>query len=312
MASTEKERKNALNRLMPFQKDDFKEIFRVMKGLPVIIRLLDPPLHEFLPRFEKLLLDVTVGRLKNENSETLERKERILKIVRILSEANPMLGFRACRLGIVYPEIYDMQVRAILESAIEMMKEGYNVKPKIMIPGVGHEDEIKFIIRNINQVAKEVEQETGVKLDYEVGTMIELPRACVTADEIAKHVEFFSFGTNDLTQTTLGWSRDDAEDKFVPEYIERGVIKKNPFSTIDVQGVGTLMRTCVELGRKTVKDLEIGICGEHGGDFESIMFCHRLNLDYVSCSPFRVPIARLSAAHAKLRETSVKTVEEHR
>jgi pyruvate,orthophosphate dikinase len=303
LADTDDAKRAALDRLMPMQKDDFKEILQVMEGLPVIIRLLDPPLHEFLPRFEDLLTDVTARRLSGEKSKELEEKEGTLRKVRLLSEANPMLGFRACRLGIVNPEIYEMQVRAILETMVELTREGHDVKPKIMIPGVGSAKELEFISANIRRVALEIQEEAGVTLHFEVGTMIELPRACMTADEIAKTAEFFSFGTNDLTQTTFGWSRDDAEAKFVPQYIEKGVLTVNPFAVIDAKGVGALMQMCVKLGRSVRKDLEIGICGEHGGDPESIRFCHQAGLDYVSCSPFRVPIARLAAAQEAIRET---------
>jgi pyruvate,orthophosphate dikinase len=304
LADTDEAKRDALNRLMPMQKKDFKEILKVMEGLPVIIRLLDPPLHEFLPRFEDILTDVTTRRLKGEKSKELEEKEDVLRKVRLLSEANPMLGFRACRLGIVNPEIYEMQVRAILETIVELTREGYDIKPKIMIPGVGNVSELKFINANVRRVAKEIEKESGIILNYELGTMIELPRACVTADEIAKHAEFFSFGTNDLTQTTFGWSRDDAEGKFVPQYIEEGIITVNPFAQIDVKGVGALMQMCVDKGRSVNKDLEIGICGEHGGNPESIRFCYQAGLDYVSCSPFRVPIARLAAAQETLKDKS--------
>lgn len=304
LADTDEAKRDALNRLMPMQKKDFKEILKVMEGLPVIIRLLDPPLHEFLPRFEDILTDVTTRRLKGEKSKELEEKEGVLRKIRLLSEANPMLGFRACRLGIVNPEIYEMQVRAILETIVELTREGYDIKPKIMIPGVGNVSELKFINANVRRVAKEIEKESGIILNYELGTMIELPRACVTADEIAKHAEFFSFGTNDLTQTTFGWSRDDAEGKFVPQYIEEGVITVNPFAQIDVKGVGALMQMCVDKGRSVNKDLEIGICGEHGGNPESIQFCYQAGLDYVSCSPFRVPIARLAAAQETLKDKS--------
>lgn len=304
LADTDEAKRDALNRLMPMQKKDFKEILKVMEGLPVIIRLLDPPLHEFLPRFEDILTDVTTRRLKGEKSKELEEKEDVLRKVRLLSEANPMLGFRACRLGIVNPEIYEMQVRAILETIVELTREGYDIKPKIMIPGVGNVSELKFINANVRRVAKEIEKESGIILNYELGTMIELPRACVTADEIAKHAEFFSFGTNDLTQTTFGWSRDDAEGKFVPQYIEEGIITVNPFAQIDVKGVGALMQMCVDKGRSVNKDLEIGICGEHGGNPESIQFCYQAGLDYVSCSPFRVPIARLAAAQETLKDKS--------
>jgi pyruvate,orthophosphate dikinase len=302
LADTLEEKKKALNDLMPMQKSDFREILKVMEGLPVIIRLLDPPLHEFLPRFEDLLTEVIIKRMNNEKSKDLEEKENVLKKIRQITEANPMLGFRACRLGIVNPEIYEMQTRAILETMVDLIEQGYDVKPKIMIPGVGNVTEIEFIRKNIIKIANEIENSRSTKLNFEIGTMIELPRACVTADEIAECTEFFSFGTNDLTQTTLGWSRDDAEGKFLPQYIEKGILKENPFAVIDPKGVGRLMKTCVDLGRKTRKNIEIGICGEHGGDPESINLSHQLGLDYVSCSPYRLPIARLAAAHAKLKE----------
>jgi pyruvate,orthophosphate dikinase len=271
LADTLDEKKKALDDLMPMQKSDFREILKVMEGLPVIIRLLDPPLHEFLPRFEDLLSEVIIKRLNNDKSKDLEEKENVLR-------------------------------RAILETMVDLIEDGYDVQLKIMIPGVGNVTEFEFIRRNIMKIANDIENSTGKTLNFEIGTMIELPRACVTADEIAESAEFFSFGTNDLTQTTLGWSRDDAEGKFLPQYIEKGILKENPFAVIDPEGVGSLMKTCVDLGRKTRKDIEIGICGEHGGDPESIYLSHQLGLDYVSCSPYRLPIARLAAAHAKLKE----------
>jgi pyruvate,orthophosphate dikinase len=301
MADTEDEKQQYLSQLLPMQKQDFREILIAMEGFPVIIRLLDPPLHEFLPRFEDLLTEVTTRRLNNEQSTDLAEKERILRKVRQMSEANPMLGFRACRIGILNPEIYQMQVQAIIETSIALLKEGYNIKPKIMIPGVGWATEIQQIRQYTQDLANSMLKEAKIDLDYQIGTMIELPRACVTADEIAESAEFFSFGTNDLTQTTLGWSRDDAEGKFVPQYIENEVLTRNPFASIDKKGVGALMKTCVELGRQARNNIEIGICGEHGGDPSSIELCYNLGLDYVSCSPYRVPIARLAAAQAKLK-----------
>ncbi len=301
MADTEEEKQKYLAQLLPMQKQDFREILIAMEGFPVIIRLLDPPLHEFLPRFEDLVTEVTMGRLNKDQSIDLPEKERVLRKVRQMSEANPMLGFRACRIGILNPEIYQMQVQAIIETSITLLKEGYNVKPKIMIPGVGWATEIQQIRKYAQALANAMLKEAQINLDYQIGTMIELPRACVTADEIAQFAEFFSFGTNDLTQTTLGWSRDDAEGKFVPQYIESEVLPRNPFASIDKKGVGALMKTCVELGRQTRKNIEIGICGEHGGDPDSIELCYNIGLDYVSCSPYRVPIARLAAAQAKLK-----------
>ena len=254
------------------------------------------------PNFTLKRLLLVAEALDYELKVDLEEKENVLRKIRLITEANPMLGYRSCRLGIVNPEIYEMQTRAILETMVDLIEEGCDVQPKIMIPGVGNVTEIEFIRRNIMKIANEIENSTGKKLNFEIGTMIELPRACVTADEIAESAEFFSFGTNDLTQTTLGWSRDDAEGKFLPQYIEKGILKENPFAVIDSKGVGNLMKICVDLGRKTRKDIEIGICGEHGGDPESIYLSHKLGLDYVSCSPFRIPIAKLAAAHAKLKE----------
>ena len=302
LAVTEKERKEALNKLLPMQKGDFKEIFREMDGLPVIIRLLDLPLHEFLPNLEELLVEVTTLKIKGKDKEKLAEKEKVLKKVQSLTEHNPMLGHRGCRIGIRYPEIYEMQVRAIFEAATELAKEGVSVKPEIMLPLVSEANEMKFLRERIEKIAKEVMKEAGVKVKYLIGTMIEIPRAALTADEIAKYAEFFSFGTNDLTQTTWGYSRDDAEAKFLANYLENKIISVNPFEVVDRSGVGKLMKIAVELGRKTRKDLEVGICGEHGGEPNSVEFCHQLGLNYVSCSPFRIPIARLAAAQATLKE----------
>jgi len=302
LAVTEKERKEALNKLLPMQKGDFKEIFREMDGLPVIIRLLDLPLHEFLPNLEELLVEVTTLKIKGKDKEKLAEKEKVLKKVQSLTEHNPMLGHRGCRIGIRYPEIYEMQVRAIFEAATELAKEGVSVKPEIMLPLVSEVNEMKFLRERIEKIAKEVMKEAGVKVKYLIGTMIEIPRAALTADEIAKYAEFFSFGTNDLTQTTWGYSRDDAEAKFLANYLENKIISVNPFEVVDRSGVGKLMKIAVELGRKTRKDLEVGICGEHGGEPNSVEFCHQLGLNYVSCSPFRIPIARLAAAQATLKE----------
>lgn len=298
MAESADERKKYLDKLFPIQKEDFKGIFREMHGLPVIIRLLDPPLHEFLPRLEDLLVEVTELRIRGDG-EKLREKEEMLKRVRALHEANPMLGLRVCRLGIVYPEIYEMQVKAILSAALEVKREGIDVKPEIMIPGTSHVNEMKFMRDLVDRVAKDVLK--GEELHYKVGTMMEMPRACLTADEIARYAEFFSFGTNDLTQTVFGYSRDDAERSFLPAYLDKGILDSNPFATLDWNGVGKLMKMAIELGRKTRKDLHIGICGEHGGDPKSIEFCHMVGLNYVSCSPFRVPIARLAAAQAAIR-----------
>lgn len=305
------ERRRILKKLLPIQRSDFKHILLAMEGLPVLIRLLDPPLHEFLPKLEDLLVEVTKLKLENKREE-LEKKEAMLRRVRALSEFNPMLGLRVCRLGIVYPEIYEMQARAIFEAAGELVKEGKNIDLNIMIPGVCLASEMEVLRKEIERIAGEVEKENGVSLKYKVGTMIELPRACVVADEIAKHAEFFSFGTNDLTQTVLGFSRDDAESKFIPQYLKRGVLKENPFATLDREGVGKLMKLAVELGRRSRGNLSIGICGEHGGDPSSISFCNEIGLDYVSCSPYRVPSARLAAAQAEIRKRMKEEVPDQR
>jgi len=287
-------RKLALAKILPMQKGDFIGIFREMKGLPVTIRLLDPPLHEFLPQEEKDIeaiaatLGVAVQALKNK--------------VEFLHEFNPMLGHRGCRLGLTYPEIYDLQVQAIMEAACELNRdEGFKIVPEIMIPLVAVVEELKRLRENAVKVCEEVQGRYGVKIEYLIGTMIELPRAALTADEIANHADFFSFGTNDLTQTTFGLSRDDA-GKFLPFYVENGLLPDDPFVTLDQEGVGQLVRIGCERGRATRPNLKLGICGEHGGDPESVIFCHKIGLDYVSCSPFRVPIARLAAAHAALKE----------
>lgn len=301
LAENEDGRKAALEKLLPMQRGDFKEIFRVMKGYPVTIRLLDPPLHEFLPKhaelFERYLELKASG-----DTNSIHEVEGLMKRVEHLHEFNPMLGHRGCRLGITYPEIYVMQVRAIFEAACELSKEGYEIVPEVMIPLVGHINEFKVTKQSADAVAKQVMKENGVELEYMIGTMIELPRAAITADEIATEAEFFSFGTNDLTQTTFGLSRDDA-GKFLPYYIEHGILEKDPFVAIDQKGVGQLIRIGVEKGRGTRQDLKIGICGEHGGEPSSVIFCHYAGFDYVSCSPFRVPIARLAAAHAVLKKS---------
>ena len=288
-------RKRALAKILPMQKGDFVGLFREMKGLPVTIRLLDPPLHEFLPQ-----TDDDVSELANAVGV---RFSEVKEHVAHLHEFNPMLGHRGCRLGISYPEVYDMQVQAIMEAACELVKnEGFKIIPEIMIPLISHVNELKILRANAVKVADEVCSRYGVKIDYLIGTMIELPRAALTADTIAREADFFSFGTNDLTQTTYGLSRDDAGN-FLPDYIEHGVLKKDPFVALDQRGVGELVKIGFERGRSTRPDLKVGICGEHGGEPSSITFCHQLGLDYVSCSPYRVPIARLAAAHAALQDT---------
>jgi len=302
MADHKEARQIELDKLLPMQKSDFIGILKAMQGLPVIIRLLDPPLHEFLPNFEDTLVKITTLRIKKDNQAELEKQEKILERIKMLQEMNPMLGLRGCRLGLLYPEIYEMQARAILEASVELTKQGIKVKPEIMIPLVGHINELQPIYNRIKQLAEEIFTREKIDLEYKIGTMIELPRAALTADEIAQLAEFFSFGTNDLTQTTFGISRDDAEGKFLLKYVEDGILKENPFEVIDIDGVGQLVEMGVKLGRKTNPNLEIGICGEHGGEPNSVEFCHRAGLNYVSCSPFRVPIARLSAAQAVLKE----------
>ncbi|HEY8313190.1 MAG TPA: pyruvate, phosphate dikinase [Candidatus Baltobacteraceae bacterium] len=291
----------ALEKLLPFQRDDFHGILEAMQGYPVTIRLLDPPLHEFLPSLETLLVETTELRVRDgEQSEKYVDRMRVLKRVQTLHEQNPMLGLRVCRLGIVYPEIYAMQVRAIFEAACDLRELGIDVKPDVMIPGVGTREEMQFTADAARTVAQRVLSERGVELAYHIGTMIELPRACVVADELAQHAEFFSFGTNDLTQTTYGYSRDDAEASFIPRYLDLKILKDDPFQVLDRRGVGTLMQEAVRRGRGARADLKIGICGEHGGEPSSIAFCHGLGLQYVSCSPYRVPIARLAAAQAAI------------
>ncbi len=307
MATTKEERQKALAKLLEMQRQDFYEIFKVMDGLPVTIRLLDPPLHEFLPNKDALLEEIRKLECKQckENADVkkeMEKKLLLLRKARALAEANPMLGHRGVRLGLTFPEIYEMQVQAIIEAAIKAMKEGIKVKLQIMIPLVGIAEELARMRAIVEKKAKEVMEREGIKVKYKIGTMIELPRACVVADEIAKHAEFFSFGTNDLTQTTFGFSRDDAEAKFLPQYIDEGILSFNPFAQLDTKGVGELMKIAIKKGRKTNKKLELGICGEHGGNPESIEFCNKIGLDYVSCSPYRVPIARLAAAQAVLKK----------
>ncbi|MGE5587338.1 MAG: pyruvate, phosphate dikinase [Clostridia bacterium] len=301
LAETTEARRAALDKLLPFQVEDFRGILKAMAGYPVIIRLLDPPLHEFLPSHEELLVEVTKMRLQGADQDELKKREALLARVDKLRELNPMLGHRGCRLGITYPEINEMQARAIFEAACELTKQGYKVFPEVMIPVVGHVREIEIAREVVERVAKETMEKHGVKLEYMVGTMIELPRAALTADEIAKEAQFFSFGTNDLTQTTFGFSRDDAEGKFLPYYLEHNILEHNPFEVLDRKGVGELIKIAVERGRRTRPELEVGICGEHGGDPSSVEFCHDAGLDYVSCSPFRVPIARLAAARAEIK-----------
>jgi pyruvate,orthophosphate dikinase len=309
LSKTAKERRDALARLLPFQRADFLGLFEAMQGLPVTIRLIDPPLHEFLPRYDDLLRELIALELTAPDSPELEEKRRLLQRVEELREANPMLGLRGVRLSILYPEIVEMQVTAIMEAAAEAQRRGYDPHVEIMIPLVGHVNELRIVRENLERVAKEVMAHEGVQIDYKFGTMIEIPRAALTADHIAQYAQFFSFGTNDLTQTVFGFSRDDAEGKFLAYYVEQKILPDNPFVTLDREGVGKLIEMAVRAGRAVRRELKIGICGEHGGDPASIEFCHELGLDYVSCSPYRVPIARLAAAQAALRHRVAVTVD---
>jgi len=284
---------DALKKLLPMQRSDFEKIFKIMDGFPVTIRLLDPPLHEFLPNEEHLQIELA----RKMGMNLKEVKDR----VNSLHETNPMLGLRGCRLGIIYPDIYQMQVQAIIEAACTVKKKGIKVIPEIMIPLVGTEGEMSVLKKDVETVANKVLAKKGVKKIYKIGTMIEIPRAALTADRIARHAEFFSFGTNDLTQMTFGYSRDDV-GSFVPQFTKSGILEKDPFQFLDQTGVGQLVKTGIKKGRQTRPDLKIGICGEHGGEPSSIEFCHRNAMDYVSCSPFRVPIARLATAQAVIKE----------
>jgi len=331
LANNEEDRKTALDRLLPIQRADFTELFSVMAPDPVTVRLLDPPMHEFLPTEQQLLKQIDMLRLYrnvvrgrqtalatfvtppelpgpfNELSEelvidALSKKERMLKKVRELQEVNPMLGHRGVRLGITYPEIYAMQIQAILEAAAECAQNGIDVCPEIMVPQVITARELTHVKRTVEQLTDQLEKEFGTELKFKFGTMIETVRACTRATQLAAIVEFFSFGTNDLTQAVFSFSREDAENKFLPMYNDSGILQDNPFEVLDIHGVGQLIEMAVHRGREQRKDLKIGICGEQGGHPESIRFCHHVGLDYVSCSGPRVPIARLAAANAKLRE----------
>ncbi|MBM3581936.1 MAG: pyruvate, phosphate dikinase, partial [Alphaproteobacteria bacterium] len=297
LAPDEAARRVALAKLLPYQRADFVELFKIMDGLPITIRLLDPPLNEFLPHKDEEIAEIA----RDAGADLNLVRTRALD----LDEANPMLGHRGCRLGVTYPEIYEMQARAIFEAAAEVAKAGVKVKPEIMIPLVGVKRELDLMKEIVDRTAAEVAKASGVKTRYMVGTMIELPRAALRAGEIAESAEFFSFGTNDLTQTTYGLSRDDA-GYFLTQYLERGVIEHDPFIILDRDGVGELMRIGTERGRRTRPDLKVGICGEHGGDPASVRFCQEVWLDYVSCSPYRVPIAKLAAAQAALDGVGAK------
>ena len=293
VAKNEEERRAALEKILPMQKKDFVEMYEALKGMPATIRFLDPPLHEFLPH-----TDEEISELANTMGLTFEE---LKSTVESLHEFNPMMGHRGCRLSVSYPEIAEMQTRAVIEAAIEVKTfKGYDIVPEIMIPLVGEIKELKFVKDIVVNTAEAVMNEKGVKLEYHVGTMIEIPRAAITADEIAKEAEFFSFGTNDLTQMTFGFSRDDAA-KFLSDYYERKIYEQDPFAKLDQKGVGQLVKIAAEKGRATRPNIKLGICGEHGGDPSSVEFCHNVGLNYVSCSPFRVPVARLAAAQAQVK-----------
>ncbi|MXQ53632.1 pyruvate, phosphate dikinase [Shimazuella alba] len=306
LAENDEEQKTALAQLLPMQKEDFKGIFASMDGLPVNIRLLDPPLHEFLPNMEELIVELTKMKMQQTDSTSYLVKEALLKKVRALHEFNPMLGHRGCRLGMTNPEIYEMQVEALFQAVVESKLAGIDVTPEVMIPLVGHVQELKALRRMVIAVADRIQEETGTHFEYTIGTMIEVPRAALTAEEIAEQADFFSFGTNDLTQTTFGFSRDDAEGKFLHTYVEQKVLPDNPFIVLDQEGVGSLVKMAVRAGREKKPGLKTGVCGEHGGEKSSIQFFHDVGIDYVSCSPFRVPIARLAAAHAELNNSVKK------
>src|SRR5574339_137364 len=305
LAGPGEERNQKLNELLPYQRKDFDGLFEAMNGYPVIIRLIDPPLHEFMPDEEKLLEEVITMRVKGE-TDGLEPKEKLLKSIRDLHESNPMMGLRGVRLSIAMPEIVEMQVRAIFEAAADCTLRGIVVKPEVMIPLTGTVKELEWIQPRLERIAKAVMEEKKIKFEYKFGTMIEIPRAAVTAGEVAQRAQFFSFGTNDLTQMTYGYSRDDAERNFLITYQEQGILETNPFQSLDRGGVGKLMDMAISESRKTRPNLEVGICGEHGGDPSSIEWCHIIGNNYVSCSPFRVPIARLAAAHSALKYRPAK------
>lgn len=302
LSDSEEERKSAIEKLMPLQKKDFMEIFEVMNGLPVTIRLLDPPLHEFLPSIEQLMNDLNELKERGESIKNIKEKENVLRKVKTLYEVNPMLGHRGVRLGITIPALYDMQVYAIIEAACEVKKKNIDVKPEIMIPQVSISSELKFVKKRIDLIAQEVFEKYEQKIDYKFGTMMEVVRSCLTAEKIAEFAEFFSFGTNDLTQGTFSFSREDAENKFLPKYMEENILKNNPFETLDIDGVGRLMQIAIKDGKKRRPELKIGICGEHGGDPGSVRFCSKIGLNYVSCSGYRVPVARLTAAQEVAQE----------
>jgi pyruvate,orthophosphate dikinase len=301
LADNTADRQVALEKLLPFQQGDFEGILKAMDGFPVTIRFLDPPLHEFLPNVDELKEQIRDLKAKNAPASEIEAVEKTLVRARSLHEANPMMGFRGSRLGVVYPEIFEMQARAVLQATVVLKKQGLNPMPEIMLPLIGHPTELKLMRELIVAVKERLEKENNLKIDCPIGTMIEVPRAALVADEIAQYAEFFSFGTNDLTQMTFGFSRDDAEGKFLNVYVDRKVLPRNPFASLDEAGVGKLVKMAVTGGHATRPDIHCGICGEHGGDPDSIDFCYRAGLDYVSCSPFRVPVARVAAAQATIK-----------
>ena len=316
MSKTKEERIIELNKLLPMQRSDFIEFFKTMKGFPVTIRLLDPPLHEFLPDKSELMQEIFELKLRLRSasdtkemdalSKEISEKEKVLNTVKNTQQFNPMIGFRGCRVGIMYPEIYEMQVKAIIEAAIETKKQGYEIYPEIMIPISSVDKELKILRERLEPISKQIIEKAGIEIKYLFGTMIELPRAALTAGKIAKYTDFFSFGTNDLTQTTFGYSRDDAEGKFLGYYLDNEILPANPFETLDIEGVGELLKIATKRGKKTKPSLEVGICGEHGGDPKSVEFSHLIGLDYVSCSPFRIPIAKIAAAQAAIKEKRSK------
>ncbi|WP_082235518.1 pyruvate, phosphate dikinase [Halobacillus massiliensis] len=308
LSETNQERNHALDKLLPMQQQDFEEIFKTMQGYPITVRLLDPPLHEFLPDKEDLLVDVTKLQITDPSSKELNEKQELLRKVRLLEESNPMLGHRGCRLGMIHPEIYEMQAKAIFHAISAVNKKGIQVNSEIMIPLVSHVNELKNMRQLVVNIGEQIKEETEEDYNYLIGTMIETPRAALTADRIAQEADFFSFGTNDLTQTTFGFSRDDAEGKFLQHYVENEVLPSNPFVSLDQDGVGKLVENGVKMGRATKPALKTGICGEHGGEKKSIQFCFDLGMDYVSCSPFRVPTARLAAAQATIRSKQKEQV----
>ena len=305
IAGTPEARREALDKLLPMQYSDFYAMFKAIGEKPMTVRLLDPPLHEFLPSKEDLIAEVATLKALNKDAK---EKEELLHVVEGLSESNPMMGLRGCRLGLTYPEINEMQVRAIFEAACDVKKEGIDVKPWVMIPLIGHVNELKVAKEILEKVAELVMAEKGIKVEYKFGTMIEIPRAALTADEVAEYAEFFSFGTNDLTQMTFGYSRDDAEGKFLNRYVEQKILPSNPFETLDTKGVGQLIEMSMEKGKSVNSSLVGGVCGEHGGDPDSVKFCHRIGLNYVSCSPFRIPQARLAAAQAAVEDRKLALV----